>query len=82
MNAFMEAVLSEAREEPSVLARARIQRQLTPAASTIPRRRCTFHRAARRSAAAEQLGVTAPPLPAGKNPRRLGVIVGPPRVLG
>ena len=30
MNAFMEAVLSEAREEPSALARARLQRQLTP----------------------------------------------------
>jgi hypothetical protein len=29
MNAFMEAVLSEAREEPSALARARLQRQLT-----------------------------------------------------
>ena len=31
---------------------------------------------------AEQLGVTARPLPAGKNPRRLVVIVGPPRALG
>jgi len=30
---------------------------------------------------AEQLGVTARPLPAGKNPRRLVVIVGPRRVL-
>ncbi len=30
MNAFMEAVLSEVREEPSALARARLQRQLTP----------------------------------------------------
>jgi hypothetical protein len=30
MNAFMEAVLSIAREEPSALARARLQRQLTP----------------------------------------------------
>ena len=30
MNAFMEAVLSEAHEEPSALARARLQRQLTP----------------------------------------------------
>jgi transcriptional regulator with XRE-family HTH domain len=30
---------------------------------------------------AEQLGVTARPLPAGKNPRRLVVIVGPPRAL-
>ncbi len=29
MNAFMEAVLSEVREEPSALARARLQRQLT-----------------------------------------------------
>lgn len=31
---------------------------------------------------ADQLGVTARPLPAGKNPRRLVVIVGPPRALG
>jgi transcriptional regulator with XRE-family HTH domain len=31
---------------------------------------------------AEQLGVTARPLPAGKNPRRLVVIVGQPRALG
>jgi hypothetical protein len=31
---------------------------------------------------AEQLGVPARPLPAGKNPRRLVVIVGPPRALG
>lgn len=31
MNAFMEAVLTEARDEPSSLARARLQRQLTPA---------------------------------------------------
>lgn len=31
---------------------------------------------------AEQLGVTARPLPGGKNPRRLVVIVGPPRALG
>ena len=31
MNAFMEAVMTEAREEPSALARARLQRQLTPA---------------------------------------------------
>jgi hypothetical protein len=31
---------------------------------------------------AEQLGVAARPLPAGKNPRRLVVIVGPPRALG
>jgi transcriptional regulator with XRE-family HTH domain len=31
---------------------------------------------------AEELGVTARPLPAGKNPRRLVVIVGPPRALG
>jgi transcriptional regulator with XRE-family HTH domain len=31
---------------------------------------------------AEQLGVTARPLPAGKNPRRLVVIVGPRRALG
>lgn len=31
---------------------------------------------------AEQLGVTARPLPAGKNPRRLVVIVGPARALG
>jgi hypothetical protein len=31
---------------------------------------------------ANQLGVTARPLPAGKNPRRLVVIVGPPRALG
>jgi hypothetical protein len=30
MNAFMEAVLSEVREEPTALARARLQRQLTP----------------------------------------------------
>jgi transcriptional regulator with XRE-family HTH domain len=30
MNAFMEAVLTVAREEPSALARARLQRQLTP----------------------------------------------------
>jgi hypothetical protein len=30
---------------------------------------------------AEQLGVTARPLPAGKNPRRLVVIVGPRRAL-
>lgn len=30
MNAFMEAVLTVAREEPSPLARARLQRQLTP----------------------------------------------------
>ena len=30
MNAFMEAVLPEVREEPSALARARLQRQLTP----------------------------------------------------
>jgi hypothetical protein len=30
MNAFMEAVLLQAREEPSALARARLQRQLTP----------------------------------------------------
>jgi len=30
MNAFMEAVLTLAREEPSALARARLQRQLTP----------------------------------------------------
>ncbi len=30
MNAFMEAVLSEVRDEPSALARARLQRQLTP----------------------------------------------------
>lgn len=30
---------------------------------------------------ADQLGVTARPLPAGKNPRRLVVIVGPPRAL-
>lgn len=30
---------------------------------------------------AEQLGVTARPLPGGKNPRRLVVIVGPPRAL-
>lgn len=30
MNAFMEAVLTAAREEPSALARARLQRQLTP----------------------------------------------------
>lgn len=31
---------------------------------------------------ATQLGVAARPLPAGKNPRRLVVIVGPPRALG
>lgn len=31
---------------------------------------------------ADQLGVTARPLPAGKDPRRLVVIVGPPRALG
>jgi transcriptional regulator with XRE-family HTH domain len=31
---------------------------------------------------AAQLGVAARPLPAGKNPRRLVVIVGPPRALG
>jgi hypothetical protein len=31
MNAFMEAVLTEVRDEPSSLARARLQRQLTPA---------------------------------------------------
>jgi transcriptional regulator with XRE-family HTH domain len=31
---------------------------------------------------AEQLGVAARPLPAGKNPRRLVVIAGPPRALG
>jgi hypothetical protein len=31
---------------------------------------------------AHQLGVAARPLPAGKNPRRLVVIVGPPRALG
>lgn len=31
---------------------------------------------------AKQLGVTARPLPAGKNPRRLVVIAGPPRALG
>jgi hypothetical protein len=31
---------------------------------------------------AEQLGVPARPLPAGKNPRRLVVIAGPPRALG
>lgn len=31
---------------------------------------------------AQQLGVTARPLPAGKNPRRLVVIAGPPRALG
>src|SRR5215210_1105459 len=31
---------------------------------------------------ATQLGVTARPLPGGKNPRRLVVIVGPPRALG
>lgn len=31
MNAFMEAVMTEARDEPSSLARARLQRQLTPA---------------------------------------------------
>jgi LytR cell envelope-related transcriptional attenuator len=31
---------------------------------------------------AEQLGVEARPLPGGKNPRRLVVIVGPPRALG
>lgn len=31
---------------------------------------------------AEQLGVDARPLPAGKNPRRLVVIAGPPRALG
>jgi hypothetical protein len=31
---------------------------------------------------AGQLGVTARPLPGGKNPRRLVVIVGPPRALG
>jgi hypothetical protein len=30
MNAFMEAVLTVAREEPSALVRARLQRQLTP----------------------------------------------------
>lgn len=30
MNAFMEAVLTEVRDEPSALARARLQRQLTP----------------------------------------------------
>jgi hypothetical protein len=30
----------------------------------------------------EQLGVDARPLPGGKNPRRLVVIVGPPRALG
>src|SRR5215210_8735686 len=30
MNAFMEAVLSEVRDETSALARARVQRQLTP----------------------------------------------------
>jgi LytR cell envelope-related transcriptional attenuator len=30
MSAFMEAVLSEVREEPTALARARLQRQLTP----------------------------------------------------
>jgi hypothetical protein len=30
MNAFIEAVLSEVREEPTALARARLQRQLTP----------------------------------------------------
>ena len=30
MNAFMEAVLTVAREEPSALTRARLQRQLTP----------------------------------------------------
>ena len=30
MNAFMEAVLAEVRDEPSSLARARLQRQLTP----------------------------------------------------
>jgi hypothetical protein len=30
MNAFMEAVLTQAREEPTALARARVQRQLTP----------------------------------------------------
>lgn len=30
MNALMEAVLSEVREEPTALARARLQRQLTP----------------------------------------------------
>lgn len=30
MNALMEAVLTEVRDEPSVLARARLQRQLTP----------------------------------------------------
>ena len=30
MNAFMEAVLTEVRDEPSSLARARLQRQLTP----------------------------------------------------
>lgn len=30
MNTFMEAVLTVAREEPSALARARLQRQLTP----------------------------------------------------
>ena len=31
---------------------------------------------------ARQLGVAARPLPAGKNPRRLVVIAGPPRALG
>jgi hypothetical protein len=31
---------------------------------------------------ANQLGVPARPLPAGKNPRRLVVIAGPPRALG
>jgi hypothetical protein len=31
---------------------------------------------------ADQLGVSARPLPAGKNPRRLVVIVGPRRALG
>jgi hypothetical protein len=31
---------------------------------------------------AEQLAVRARPLPAGKNPRRLVVIAGPPRALG
>lgn len=30
MNAFMEAVLTQVRDEPSALARARVQRQLTP----------------------------------------------------
>ena len=30
MSAFMEAVLTVAREEPSALTRARLQRQLTP----------------------------------------------------